>query len=68
MRKYKTAPFEVPEWIGRALAVLRPREKLTVSDWAEQNRVLSGLSSATPGKWKNRVTPYFVEVMDALAD
>lgn len=68
MRKYKTAPFEVPEWIGRALAVLRPREKLTVSDWAEQNRVLSGLSSATPGKWKNRVTPYLVEIMDAFSD
>lgn len=68
MNKYKTEPFHVPEWIGRAAVLLKPREKLSVSAWAEKNRVLTGMASATPGRWRNAVTPYLVEIMDAFTD
>lgn len=45
--------------------VMRKRRKVLPSVWAEQHRVLT--MSSLPGPWKNRVTPYLVGVMDALA-
>jgi phage terminase large subunit GpA-like protein len=50
-----------------ALEVLRPRERLTVSQWAEKNRVLPD-GNAIPGPWRNNVTPYLVEIMDTFGD
>lgn len=52
----------------RAFSNYRPPEKLTVSQWAEQRRVLSRESSAEAGKWRNDRTPYMVEPMDAFND
>lgn len=46
---------------------LLPPENITVSEWAEKNRVLPK-SSAIPGKWKNSLGPYAVGVMDAWND
>lgn len=46
---------------------LAPRERLTVSQWAERNRVLDE-SSNLSGRWSNDVTPYLVEIMDTLVD
>jgi phage terminase large subunit GpA-like protein len=44
-----------------------PRELLTVSQWAERHRWLrSGTNS--PGPWRNELTPYLVEIMDALSE
>ena len=34
MRKYKQEPYTVPPWIYNAIQVLRPAERLTVSEWA----------------------------------
>ena len=34
MRKYKQEPYTVPPWIYNAIQVLRPVERLTVSEWA----------------------------------
>lgn len=50
-----------------ALEVLRPRERLPVSKWAEKNRILPD-GNAIPGPWRNSVTPYLVEIMDTFDD
>lgn len=46
----------------------KPPPKLTVSEWAAAERRLSSEASAEPGKWRNRRTPYMVEIMDAVTD
>ena len=55
-------PFSMSE-IGAA-AVLPPRE-ITVSQWADENRVLTGSASAERGQWHTR--PYQREPMDVLS-
>lgn len=49
-----------------ALAVLKPPEKMTVSEWADKYRILSELDSAAPGHWRTSKTPYLKAVMDAF--
>ena len=44
---------------------LRPAPRLTVSEWAEENRILD--AGAEPGPWRNERTPYLREVMDSLS-
>lgn len=67
MKKYRQKPYAVPPWIHKAVQVLRPVERATVSRWAEANRVLPD-SNSIPGPWRNSVTPYLVEIMDAFSD
>lgn len=67
MKKFRVKIFEVPAWIMPALEVLRPREHLPVSKWAEKYRILPD-GNAIPGPWRNSVTPYLVEIMDAFDD
>ena len=45
-----------------------PPADLTVSEWAEANRVLSRENSAEAGPWRNARTPYLVDIMDAFTD
>lgn len=54
--------------IRTGLAVFAPPPKLSVSEWADRNRVLSPESSAAPGMWRTATTPYLREIMDALGD
>jgi phage terminase large subunit GpA-like protein len=49
--------------IARALA---PRKPLTVSQWADAERVLSSKGSAEPGRWRTVRNPPLREPMDAL--
>ena len=44
--------------------MLCPPEQLTVSEWAENYRILDAKSAAMPGAWSNSVTPYLVGIMD----
>lgn len=53
--------------IKRNLAAMRPPENITVSEWAEKYRRLPQ-SSAEPGLWRTRRTPYLREPMDAFND
>jgi len=46
---------------------LKPEPKLTVSEWADQYRVLSSRSSSEPGIWRTSRTPYTKEIMDVLS-
>ncbi|MBR4544924.1 MAG: phage terminase large subunit family protein [Oscillibacter sp.] len=60
-RKFLVTPYQ-----KEALALLKPPENITVSEWAEKYRVLDSKTSATPGPWRNDKTPYLVGVMDEL--
>lgn len=56
------------EYVAKGLlAGLTPPPDLTISQWAEKNRILSGAASSAPGKWRNDRTPYLVEIMDKLS-
>ena len=47
--------------------VFKPTPILTVSEWAEKYRILTSEGSSMPGKYRNEITPYWVEVMNALS-
>ena len=49
------------------LAGLKPPPDMTISQWAEKYRILSGSASSEPGRWSNARTPYLVEIMDELS-
>lgn len=46
---------------------MTPPKDMTISQWAEENRILAGEASASKGKWTNDRTPYLVEIMDKLS-
>ncbi|TAN56867.1 MAG: phage terminase large subunit family protein [Magnetospirillum sp.] len=46
---------------------MRPDPLLTVSEWADQHRVLSSRASAEPGRYRTNRTPYLREIMDCLS-
>ncbi len=48
-------------------ALVAPPPKLTVSEWADERRMLPR-SAAEPGRWRTSRTPYLRAVMDACAD
>ena len=46
--------------------MFRPPQLQTVSEWADQNRILVTESSAEPGRWRTDRAPYQREIMDAF--
>lgn len=46
--------------------VLRTRRPVLVSEWAERHRMVAAKTSATPGPWRNELSPHLVGIMDAL--
>jgi len=46
---------------------LTPDPTLTVSQWADQHRMLSSRASAEPGRYRTDRTPYMREIMDAMS-
>ena len=46
---------------------LKPDPLLTVSEWADNHRMLSSVASSEPGPWRTSRTPYLKEVMDCLS-
>ncbi len=48
-------------------ALLVPPTRQTLSEWADENRILPR-SSAEPGRWDTRKTPYMKPIMDACSD
>lgn len=51
-------------WRDAAVSILPP-PRLTVSEWADANRVLNS-TSPEPGPWRTDRTPYLREIMDSL--
>lgn len=54
--------------LGLIASHAEPRRPLTVSEWADAHRVLSGKSAAEPGPWRTARVPYAKEIMDALSE
>lgn len=66
-RRPRIRKFVVPPYVKAALPYMLPPEDLSVSQWAEQYRILDSRSSALPGPWSNDKTPYLVEIMDQIS-
>jgi phage terminase large subunit GpA-like protein len=49
-----------------AIASAIPESSLTVSQWAATYRYMSPERSARPGRWRNELVPYLVEIMDTV--
>lgn len=54
--------------LARCVSVLKPPPEMTLSEWADEYRVLSAESSAEPGRWHTDKAPYQREIMDAIGD
>lgn len=48
------------------LSMFRPPKQQTVSEWADENRILVSESSAEPGAWRTDRAPYQREIMDSF--
>ncbi|MBN2400814.1 MAG: phage terminase large subunit family protein [Spirochaetes bacterium] len=60
-------------WAGRELMrsfflQMKPRPRMTVSEWADEYRYLPAESSPEPGKWKTDRAPYQRDIMNAIND
>jgi phage terminase large subunit GpA-like protein len=56
------------EITASALDTLRPPTKLTISQWAEENLVLSPEDSSERGRYRGERAPYQQAIMDAIGD
>lgn len=59
----KSAQTRNKGWKGGFLR----EQRLTVSEWADEHRILSQKSSSEAGKWRTDRTPYLREIMDCLS-
>ena len=48
-------------------AGLKPDTRLTVSEWADEHRILPMKSAKEAGRWRTARTPYLKEIMDCLS-
>ncbi len=60
--------YVATDFITDAFKVLKPPEKLTVSEWADKYRILDEKTSAMPGIWRTEQTPYLKAIMDSFTD
>lgn len=51
---------------GLVYSMFRPPKPQTVSEWADENRVLTSESASEPGPWRTDRAPYQREIMDAF--
>lgn len=54
------------QWLREVREALRPRERLTASQWADRYRVL-GPENPEPGQWRTDRRPFLREVMDTFS-
>jgi phage terminase large subunit GpA-like protein len=54
------------ELIRYTYDMFRPPMLQTVSEWADENRILVSESSAEPGRWRTDRAPYQREIMDSF--
>ncbi len=57
----------LPHCLTVAWSAMVPRRALTVSEWADEHRVLTGKQSGERGRWRTRRTPFLKEIMDCLS-
>lgn len=58
------APWAIYSTLADAL---RPRPVLSLSQWADEHRILTSKGSGEPGRWHTDRTPYLREPMDSLS-
>lgn len=51
-------------WFQAAAA---PRRSLSVSEWADQHRILTGKQAGEPGRWRTARNPILREIMDCCS-
>lgn len=56
------------ELIRDTYAMFRPPALQTVSEWADQNRMLVSESSSEPGRWRTERAPYQRGIMDSFTE
>lgn len=59
--------YEHSTFLRGFMSGLEPDPILTVSQWADEHRVLSQKSSSEPGYWRTSRTPFLKEIMDCLS-
>ena len=61
-------PHPPRRWALAHLArMLRPQQRLTVSEWADAHRILSPKASSEPGPWRTSRNELLREIMDSLS-
>lgn len=63
--------MKVPNWLNSSEIVSRALSLpsgISVSEWADANRILGQKESPEPGRWQTIRTPYLREIMDAYSD
>lgn len=53
--------------LRHAARAIAPRKPLSVSQWSDTRRILSGKGSGEPGRYKSSRTPHLCEIMDCLS-
>lgn len=61
-------PLSIAHCLDRLARAVKPRDRLTVSQWADRHRVLSSKQSGERGQWRTSRNPILREIMDCLAD
>lgn len=54
--------------LSKAANTIRPPSDLNMSDWADENRILSPEASAQAGKWRTDFAPYVRDIMNTVND
>ena len=67
MKKNEKVSFHTLKFICDLANVLKPREKMSISEWAEENMILPA-GSNEPGKFRVKNMPFQKEILDAIAD
>ena len=65
-KKNRQIEFKTYRMFQEIAKIVSPPPRLTVSQWADRYRRLSGESAAEPGQWNTDRAPYQREIMDAL--
>lgn len=60
-------PEGIAQALRKAFGKFRPPVRMTVSEWADANRVISD-ANAMPGPWRTDNAPYQREPMDCISD
>jgi phage terminase large subunit GpA-like protein len=56
------------QFLHRIVKEFRPPPKMSVSQWADQKRMLSAEASSIPGRWKTSLVEFAREIMDCVGD
>lgn len=55
-------------WRESALAELKPRPRLSMSEWADSYRFIAAGTSPEPQQWSTSRVPYMREIMDSMSN